>query len=221
MPKTDLTKQIEQAILDWHPAKIGDITINSMRGEHTALEVVAACGTTSEGIIDAVRVSEYFGDYEYRHICAPSAWRKEGIRLYMTCEMGNDPQAPLPAFCEQTSCRWNQTKQVGTQKILLTCFEIKVTKSDFKSSHGHNFVGNMNYYAVPEEIFKEIEPLVPSGIGILVYYHNGKYNGLRTKRKAAFKEMSHEDQKWLMLSVLKRIRDMDRQSRISTAHTMT
>lgn len=42
MPKTDLTKQIEQAILGWHPAKIGDITINSMRGEHTALEVVAA-----------------------------------------------------------------------------------------------------------------------------------------------------------------------------------
>lgn len=27
----------------------------------------------------------------------------------------------------------------------MTCFEIKITKSDFKSENGHNFVGNKNY----------------------------------------------------------------------------
>ena len=67
----------------------------------------------------------------------------------------------------------------------------------------------MNFYAVPEEIYKEIEPLVPDGIGILVYLHKGQYCGLRTKRKATFREMTEEDQKWLLLSVFKRVRDMD------------
>lgn len=209
MPKTDLTKQIEQAILDWHPAKIGDIKINTSRREHTALEVVAECGTTRSGIVDAVRVSEYFGDYERRHICRPAQWRREGIRQGISCELGYHPSKPLPDFCEQTTCRWNGISEVGTQKILLTCFEIKVTKSDFKSEHGHNFIGNMNYYVVPEEIFKEIYPLVPGEIGILVFYHGEKYTGLRTKQKAVFREMSDEDQKWLILSVFKRIRDMD------------
>lgn len=209
MPKTDLTKQIEQAILDWHPAKIGDIKINTSRREHTALEVVAECGTTRSGIVDAVRVSEYFGDYERRHICRPAQWRREGIRQGISCELGYHPSKPLPDFCEQTTCRWNGTSEVGTQKILLTCFEIKVTKSDFKSEHGHNFIGNMNYYVVPEEIFKEIYPLVPGEIGILVFYHGEKYTGLRTKQKAVFREMSDEAQKWLILSVFKRIRDMD------------
>lgn len=99
---------------------------------------------------------------------------------------------------------------MGTQKILLTCFEIKVTISDFKSEHGHNFIGNMNYYAVPVEILGEIKAKVPPEIGILAYYHTDRYCGLRSKRKAVFKEMSDEDQKWLILSTFKRIRDMDR-----------
>ena len=93
--------------------------------------------------------------------------------------------------------------------LLLTCIEIKVTKADFKSEHGHNFVGNLNYYAVPEEIYKEIEPLVPEGIGILVYLHKGMYQGLRSRRKPTFRPMTDEEQKWLLLSVFKRVRDMD------------
>lgn len=93
--------------------------------------------------------------------------------------------------------------------MLITCIEIKVTKSDFKSEHGHNFVGNMNYYAVPEEIYKDIKPLVPEGIGILVYLHKGVYVGLRSRRKPTFRTMTDEEQKWLILSVFKRVRDMD------------
>ena len=209
MPKTDLTKRIEQAILEWHPAKIGEININTSRREHTALEVVATCGTTSGGIVDAVRVSEYFGDIKSEHICRPSSWRKDGIRANLHCNLGYDTMRPLPLFCNQTDCKWNGVSQVGQAKVLLTCFEIKVTKSDFHSEHGHNFIGNLNFYAVPQEIYKEVEAEVPQEIGILAYYNTPHYNGLRTKRKAVFREMDEESQKWLILSVLKRIRDMD------------
>ncbi len=209
MAKTELTKAIERSVISWQPAEIGNIQINKQRGQHTALEVPAECGTNKSGIVDAVRVSEYFGDIEYKRICMPATWRKEGIRQRLKCELGYDTMKPLPTFCDQTSCRFNSCTKIGVPKILITCFEIKITKSDFKSKNGHNFIGNMNYYVVPEEIYKEIEPLVPEDIGILVYLHKGVYVGLRTKKKPKYRELSDEDQKWLILSCMKRIRDMD------------
>lgn len=209
MAKTELTKAIEEAILNWHPAEIGGIKINKFRGEHTALEVPAECGTTAAGIVDAVRISEYFGDIELTHVCRPAFWRKEGIRATIECPKGKDMTGKLEEECDQETCRWNGLKKRGAPKILLTCFEIKITKSDFKSQHGHNFIGNQNYYVVPSELYPEIESLVPEGVGVLVYLHKGMYVGLRTKRRAEFKPMTDEDQKWLLLSVLKRIRDMD------------
>ena len=209
MAKTEMTKKIERAIISWQPAEIGGIKVNTQRKQHTALEVVAECGTNSSGRVDAVRVSEYFGDIEYRRICLPSTWRKEGIRQKLTCALGHDTMKPLPTYCEQTSCRFNSSSKIGVPKIMITCFEIKVTKNDFKSKNGHNFIGNMNFYVVPEEITKDIAPLVPDDIGILVYYHKGTYIGLRTKKKPIYREMTDKDQKWLILSVMKRIRDMD------------
>lgn len=211
MAKTEMTRRIEEAILQWSPVQIGDIKINAQRKQHTALEVCAECGTTKFGIVDAVRVSEYFGDFEYHDCCRIARWRKDGydgLKYGVECERGYD-RTELPSFCDQKSCRWNFTSIAGKPKILLTCFEIKVTKSDFKSKNGHNFVGNMNFYVVPEEIFKEIEPMVPSDVGILVYMHKGKYIGLRTKRKPTYKDLTDEKQKWMILSVMKRIRDMD------------
>lgn len=44
---------------------------------------------------------------------------------------------------------------------------------------------------------------------VLVYLHKGTYVGLRTKRRSEQRELTDEEQKWLLLSLLKRIRDMD------------
>lgn len=206
MAKTEMTRTIEQAIVEWNPAQIGDIKVNKFRAHHTGLEVPAECGTTTGGIVDAVRVSEYFGDIITTHHCGMGRWK---------ARTGSDIQCPDGKAvkgepeCEHYGCRWNRLRREGTPQVLITCFEVKVTKSDFKSEHGHNFVGNMNYYAVPEEIYKDIEPLVPEGIGILVYLHRGQYVGLRSKRKPTFRPMTHEEQKWMILSVFKRVRDMD------------
>lgn len=207
MGKTEMTKAIEDAILRWMPVQIGDVMINAQRKQHTALEVCAKCGTTKSGIVDAVRVSEYVGDLEYRNLCRVTSWNDK-MREHFRCPIGYTAD-DLPCDCEQTWCKHNTLVREGKPKILVTCIEIKVTKSDFKSEHGHNFVGNMNFYAVPEELFAEIEPLVPPNIGILVYLHKGKYIGLRTKRKPMYMELTDEAQKWLILSVMKRIREMD------------
>ena len=39
----------------------------------------------------------------------------------------------------------------------IRAFEIKVTKSDFHSKHGHNFVGNLNYYVMPLKLYREVK----------------------------------------------------------------
>ena len=211
MAKTDMTKQIEQAILAWHPKKIGDIQINPLRRENTALEVVAKHGSTTGGIVDAVRVSEYFGDIEMRRICRLNALNADARKRIADAGSAEcDPTHARSAYCERTECRWNGICQCGVEKIAITCFEIKVTVRDFQSAHGHNFVGNMNYYVVPEEIYRDVEPAIPDDIGILVYLHLGNYVGLRTRRKSAYREITDEDQKWLLLSVMNRTRDMDR-----------
>lgn len=47
------------------------------------------------------------------------------------------------------------------------CVEVKITLADFKSKHGHNFVGNKNYYAVPLDLVDKIKDLVPKHVGII------------------------------------------------------
>lgn len=49
----------------------------------------------------------------------------------------------------------------------IRAFEIKVTKSDFHSKHGHNFVGNLNYYVMPLKLYKEVKDEIPDDIGVI------------------------------------------------------
>ena len=57
-------------------------------------------------------------------------------------------------------------------RSVFNCYEIKISKSDFKSKNGHNFAGNNNYYVVPKELYSKIKELIPNEIGV-IYYHNG------------------------------------------------
>jgi hypothetical protein len=54
-------------------------------------------------------------------------------------------------------------------KDIFRCYEIKISKSDFKSKNKVSFVGNYNYYVIPVELFKEIKDNIPKNIGVLVY----------------------------------------------------
>lgn len=79
---------------------------------------------------------------------------------------------------------------------IVTIVEIKVTFTDFKSKHGHNFVGDKNYYAVPEELIDRIKPLVPKDIGIIRVKRN-PYSGkpdvyiVKSARKLKREDSSH------------------------------
>ena len=51
-------------------------------------------------------------------------------------------------------------------KDVVRCYEIKSSKSDFFSSAKHTFIGNYNYYVMPNELYEEVKNSIPSKIGV-------------------------------------------------------
>lgn len=99
---------------------------------------------------------------------------------YITCEKKNYRDDVIKTF---------KAFDLPTELITL-CFEIKSTVSDFKSPNGHNLVGDINYYVMPSDTFKQLEKLglldeVPPHIGFITA-HEGRYSKLRliTKKEA-------------------------------------
>lgn len=66
-------------------------------------------------------------------------------------------------------------------KEIFRCYELKISKSDFHSKHGHNFVGHFNYYVMPNELYEEIKEEIQKHIG--VYTWNGHYLSLTKRAK--------------------------------------
>ena len=87
--------------------------------------------------------------------------------------------------CVEVTIGWYGKQRVDfmtmDSKEIFRCYEIKISKSDFKSKHGHNFVGHFNYYVVPKELYESIKDEVPKEIG--VYIWNGKYLSLVKRPK--------------------------------------
>jgi len=203
MTKTDKTRDIEKALRYYAPRELGGITINTIRGRSTAFEVPVECGTITAGIVDCVRINEYFGEKQKIRVCRCHTWKRDGLRkMPINCPKGLADSDKTPELCDNNKCPWNIWREVGVPKVLVQCFEIKITKADFKNKNGHNFVGNLNYYVVPVEIYESIKDHVPEGVGVILY----NAGSLRRKQDATFKSMTEEHQKWMILNVLKRLR---------------
>lgn len=49
------------------------------------------------------------------------------------------------------------------------CYEIKISKSDFHSEAIKSFVGNYNYYLMPEDLYNQVLNEIPKEIGVYTY----------------------------------------------------
>lgn len=65
------------------------------------------------------------------------------------------------------------------------CYEIKISKSDFHSKAIKSFVGNYNYYLMPNDLYEQVKNEIPKEIG--VYCYDGKI--LHLVKKAKKKEL--------------------------------
>lgn len=77
-------------------------------------------------------------------------------------------------------------------KDIFRCYEIKISKSDFHSEHGHNFVGHYNYYVMPKELYEEVKDEISKEIGVYGSYESRDNMYLTLLKKPKKQELKVE-----------------------------
>jgi hypothetical protein len=194
--ETDLTKRIKQ-LTHYYAPKLN----TSMRTIRWADEV-----WTPTGIVDSIRFEDYYSVEEY--IC-------KLIDTNRFSEMENRTTAYMHQLgkCfrdgstekDDKKCHGCVLRGHGrTVDMMVTCFEVKITYSDFKSNNGHNFHGNENYYCVPKELASKIAKEIPDDVGILAYFEGEKSHGLRKYRPSKWRDVPDDTKVYLLYSAMKK-----------------
>ena len=79
----------------------------------------------------------------------------------------------------------------GIEKGDFYCYEVKSSVEDFCSKNGHNFLGDFNYYVMPEEVFEKVKNEIPYYVGVFVpgnLNYRGEWYELRSVKKAKRKD---------------------------------
>lgn len=82
----------------------------------------------------------------------------------------------------------------GIEKGDFYCYEVKSSVEDFHSKNGHNFLGDLNYYVMPEDVFEKVKNEIPHYVGVLVPI-NDKWRTLKSVKKAKRKTGKDQYQK--------------------------
>lgn len=75
----------------------------------------------------------------------------------------------------------------GIEKGDFYCYEVKSSVDDFHSKNGHNFIGDFNYYVMPEEVYEKVKSEIPYKVGVYVPVSNtclGEWSGLASVKKS-------------------------------------
>ena len=75
----------------------------------------------------------------------------------------------------------------GIEKGDFYCYEVKSCAEDFHSKNGHNFLGDMNYYVMPEDVYEQVKNEIPYKVGVYVpdgMNYRGEWYDLKCVKKA-------------------------------------
>lgn len=75
----------------------------------------------------------------------------------------------------------------GIEKGDFYCYEVKSSVEDFHSKNGHNFIGDFNYYVMPEEVYEKVKAEIPHNVGVYVpekMNYRGMWYDLKSVKKA-------------------------------------
>ena len=90
----------------------------------------------------------------------------------------------------------------GIEKGNFYCYEIKSSVADFHSKNGHNFIGDYNYYVMPEEVYAKVSMEIPYGVGVYIpdnMHYSGEWCNLKCVRKARQKNRKKSVQEMLLM----------------------
>lgn len=96
----------------------------------------------------------------------------------------------------------------GIEKGDFYCYEVKSSIEDFHSKNGHNFIGDYNYYVMPEDVYEKVKNEIPFGVGVFVPDgYNGEWYDLKSVKKAKRKDRSKSNLEMLLMMFRSSARD--------------
>lgn len=87
----------------------------------------------------------------------------------------------------------------GIEQGAFYCFEIKSSVEDFHSPNGHNFIGDFNYYVMPEEVYEQVKEEIQDRYNGYVGVYVPDWNGLSCVKKAKKKERTRSTAEMLLM----------------------
>lgn len=103
-------------------------------------------------------------------------------RIYWAREVTFDYASIAPIRVDYMEFVPKNNTVSGIEKGDFYCYEIKSSAEDFHSKHGHNFIGDFNYYVMPIEVFETVKDEIPFAVGVLCSCNNGLEVKKRPKR---------------------------------------
>lgn len=97
------------------------------------------------------------------------------------------------------------------------CYEIKVSKADFRSKAHNTFCGHFNYYVMPADLYEELKNEIPEHVGV---YVNHEYWPFVKCIKRAKRQNLLEDEQILKNSMIRSLsREVDKESKLRRKET--
>lgn len=214
MSKTKETQLIEEKLDNWKPSKLANFKPSYMRTQVGIHECTVTHGDTKSGIVDYVWIADGFANEKSTYKCtllsnikyvSPqfkcNRYPEEEIKI-LKCftKLGVDE-----SVCNNCVMKCRTVERNIAHYVI--CFEIKVTVNDFYSSHGHNFVGDLNYYILLNTVYDKVIQDIPEDIGVIVAsIDKNDIVTFRIKRDSKLTEISEEDRNWFLQTALSRER---------------
>lgn len=101
----------------------------------------------------------------------------------------------------------------GIEKGDFYCYEVKSSVEDFRSKNGHNFIGDFNYYVMPEEVYEKIKNEIPYAVGVYVpekMNYRGKWYDLKSVKKARRQDRARPVSEMLLMMFRSAARETNR-----------
>lgn len=98
----------------------------------------------------------------------------------------------------------------GIEKGDFYCYEVKSSVDDFHSKNGHNFIGDFNYYVMPEEVYELVKNEIPYKIGVYIpekKHYRGEWLDLLSVKKAGRKDRNKSMSEMLLMMFRSAARD--------------
>lgn len=98
----------------------------------------------------------------------------------------------------------------GIEKGDFYCYEVKSSVEDLHSKNGHNFLGDFNYYIMPEEVYEQVKKEIPYRVGVYIPEKNnykGDWYDLQSIKKAERKDRGRPVSEMLLMMFRSSARD--------------